>query len=395
MPEADTMESIDPLEQTPEDLQAIEDAKTNRALLLTQAMHQQEAQLPGQLPTTPPPFPMMTPRIADPARSGMMQIPGPGIPLAPPTAVQSAPILSPGVPLAPTPPVQSTPLGPPSPTAGFERALIDDETRMNRLRETDMIRPTSPDIYGRMYMGGALTPEQEQEFKQSGKGTRINLMPPSGPRMSQLEQARAADRPGTRTISIDTSPASITSSDPTAKRFAIMQGMQVDKAKGMSDSDISNKWLPLLMEIGIAPAKPFEYKGMHIGGTGYSFDKRTGKYTKETEPTTVTAPPRATTAVNNTHKSLLADEQRAKQESDPIRIKQAAAERQAFENNHPELGLTPNQPASALGKPDETTAYPSVPTVISQRKKGQTYSTSKGNFTWTGTGWKRAATEGK
>ena len=65
----------------------------------------------------------------------------------------------------------------------------------------------APTPQGRMYMGPSMSPDQEQQFMQSPAGTRTNLMPPpSGPPPSRLEQAQAADPPGSRTIGIHDEP---------------------------------------------------------------------------------------------------------------------------------------------------------------------------------------------
>lgn len=67
--------------------------------------------------------------------------------------------------------------------------------------------PATPANQGRMYMGPAMTPGQEQTFMQSAPGTRINLMPPpSSPPPSRLEQAQAQDAPSSRTIGIHDEP---------------------------------------------------------------------------------------------------------------------------------------------------------------------------------------------
>lgn len=80
---------------------------------------------------------------------------------------------------------------------------------------------------GRMYMGPAMAPQQEQQFMQSAPGTRMNLMPPP-PVMSPDQQAamqgsmaagtggesnasalarlQAADVPGSRTIGVQSEP---------------------------------------------------------------------------------------------------------------------------------------------------------------------------------------------
>ena len=50
--------------------------------------------------------------------------------------------------------------------------------------------PTSPASQGRMYMGPAMSPQQEQQFSTSAPGTRINLMPPP-PANAQDQRAAA------------------------------------------------------------------------------------------------------------------------------------------------------------------------------------------------------------
>jgi hypothetical protein len=83
-------------------------------------------------------------------------------------------------PLPMTLPTQSTPVGPPL---------------------------NLPVSRGRMYMGPAMSPQQESAFMQTPSTTSQNLMPPpSGPPASRLERAQATDQPGSRTIGINDEP---------------------------------------------------------------------------------------------------------------------------------------------------------------------------------------------
>jgi organic radical activating enzyme len=201
---ADNMEPVDTEEPTPEELQAIENEKTRRALVLTQAMHQQESQLPASLPTQPTPAPLQPP--------------------------------------------------------GFENALISEETRLNQGREARATAPGGgvllmpPETQGRMYMGPQIGAEQLARIPQGG---RINLMPPPGPRMSQLEQAQAADRPGTRTVGISGGEPSITSIEPAMQHFAAMRGYQSDLERGGDKQVARDKWLPMMLT-GTRGLTPFQ-----------------------------------------------------------------------------------------------------------------------------------------
>jgi hypothetical protein len=168
---------------TPDELQAAEMAKTAQTLQLVQAMNQTVAPLPMTLPTqtapagAPPPAPMTTTQ------------PPPVAPVAPP----------------------------PQPGAGagagyqFGRGI------------GVLAAPPTPTNQGRMYMGPAMAPDQEQQFMQSAPGTRMNLMPPpaAAPAQDQatmqarlaagtgresdaaaLARLQAADTPDSRTIAV-------------------------------------------------------------------------------------------------------------------------------------------------------------------------------------------------
>lgn len=147
---------------TPDELQAAELAKTAQTLQLVREMNQTVAPLPATLPT------QTAPVGAAPAPPMTATQPPPTAPVAPPPLINRGGQQYQGSPLVAAPPAPQ----------------------------------------GRMYMGPAMSPDQESAFMQSPAGTRINLMPPpSGPPPSRLEQAQANDQPGSRTIAINDEPA--------------------------------------------------------------------------------------------------------------------------------------------------------------------------------------------
>ena len=137
-------------------------------------------------------------------------------PLAMTLPTQAAPVGAPPPPMTGTQSPPSAPVAPPpQPSAGaayqFGRGI------------GVLAAPPTPTNQGRMYMGPAMAPGQEQQFMQSAPGTRMNLMPPPAPMPPQaqatmqgrlaaatggesdpaaLSRLQAADAPGARTLSV-------------------------------------------------------------------------------------------------------------------------------------------------------------------------------------------------
>ncbi len=133
------------------------------------------------------------------------------------------------------------PIAPPSDVGPFPmRAAIAPPEPLNL-----------PVSSGRMYMGPAMSAEEEAAFRAKPSGTSINLVPPPAVTgLSGLERAQALDRPGTRTISIGGGTPTITSIDPASQRFAAIQGYQSDLNAGMDPSVVQQKWAPFLFAPG-------------------------------------------------------------------------------------------------------------------------------------------------
>jgi len=91
----------------------------------------------------------------------------------------------------------------------FNEAMKAEEDRLVGIRNTPgvgvrVMAPNTGSTQGRMYMGPAMTGEQESAFAAAPRGARINLMPPpTGPAPTRLEQVQMLDRPGTGTYGPD------------------------------------------------------------------------------------------------------------------------------------------------------------------------------------------------
>jgi hypothetical protein len=216
-----------------------------------------------------------------------------------------------------------------------------------------------PAPQGRMYMGPAMSPDQEAAFMQSPAGTRINLMPPppGGSAMTQLQQAQAADRPGSRTISLDSAPPSITSSDEASQRFAVQQQIQQAIKGGMTAADALATYGQDLFGAGGKPMTPYQRAEVDRWNQPKAitpFQRAQMDRWKNQGA----APPKATTAVNNVHKSLLASEMVARQGNDPTATRRAIKTRQDFEAAHPELGMSGTAPTATGTTPAATAPAP-------------------------------------
>src|ERR1035437_6639007 len=134
--------------------------------------------------------------------------------LAPRLPTQAAPFAPPSQPMTGTHPPPASPAGSPPPAGAayqFGRGI------------GVLAAPPTSTNQGRMYMGPAMAPGQEQQFMQSAPGTRLNLMPPPPPMPAQAQAAmqgrlaaatggesdpaalsrlQAADAPGARTLSV-------------------------------------------------------------------------------------------------------------------------------------------------------------------------------------------------
>jgi hypothetical protein len=140
-------------------------------------------------------------------------------------ASQGAPIAPPTLPMGATPMIQGRGMGRPAfpgtPTVPVANTI-----------------PLSTPGKGRMYMGPNISDAQVRSLVPPGQSYSALMTPPGGSAPSQLEQAQALDRPGTRTLSIDAGgQPSLTSLDPGMRQFAARQVFQQAKAAGKSDQE--------------------------------------------------------------------------------------------------------------------------------------------------------------
>lgn len=159
--------------------------------------------------------------------------------------------------------------------------------------------PPTPVNQGRMYMGSALTPPQEQAFMQSAPGTRI-VPPPPAPlppdaqaalqgRMAAatggespaaaLSRLQAADIPGGRTIAVNSEPPY------SANSLANQHSMMIyDAMKKFDAGDKSPEVMSLILgNRGVIPqVKPPQSRD--IAGVLYERNPTTGEWVQKTSP---------------------------------------------------------------------------------------------------------------
>jgi hypothetical protein len=95
---------------------------------------------------------------------------------------------------------------------------------------------------GKIYMGPNISRDQ---FDKLPEGARV--MPPErpmAPYQSPLERAQAVDRPGTRTISVDSMPPSLTSIDPIMQKFGAIQAYNQAIQNGAPRETAAAQFLP-------------------------------------------------------------------------------------------------------------------------------------------------------
>lgn len=93
---------------------------------------------------------------------------------------------------------------------------------------------------GRMYMGPMLSAQEEAAFRASPSPTSINLMPPPVVQ-SELERLRAADLPGSRTISIRRDVPIPMPENPALLRSATIQEYQRMRNAGVPETEARSR----------------------------------------------------------------------------------------------------------------------------------------------------------
>lgn len=191
---------------------------------------------------------------------------------------------------------------------------------------------------------------------QSAPGTRINLMPPPPVRQappSPLEQAQALDRPAeggmgsARTLSIREEPPYSDASVAAAKNRMAFEAIQRFNAGDRSPEVLA---AAIGSTAGLGRGLGREMTANQAARNTLEAQKIEMARQKLNAPK-VEPPSRTNPAVVNRHKSLIAEEMAAKQSDDLRKANSARYAREAFEQEHPELGLVSRAPTTTATTP--------------------------------------------
>lgn len=165
----------------------------------------------------------------------------------------------------------------------FELRKAEEEARLAALRVAGVTPPS-----GRMWMGGNISQDQ---FNQLPQGARIAPpAPPMQPPRGLLDIYREGDQPGSRTISVRPWTPSITSADPTERRFSANEQIQRAVGHGMPKAEAIAMYGQGLFAPSSIP-KPNQITPINLGRGGVAtFDKTSGAFNMVREPAAYTTP---------------------------------------------------------------------------------------------------------